>query len=124
MKVMTLRRFSDDDYPNAQPWFLDFLNNLNPVIDTINPLFANNITIDDNLAAERQTVTLSHGVPVLIKLQTLKLVPRLVRVGFANGYVGVAGITNYLNDGTFYVTVYFQGTPPVVPVLTTLVIEP
>lgn len=124
MRITPLRRFSDDDYPDAEPWFLNFLDNLNPVIDTLNPLFVNNVDIDNNLLAERQTVTLSHGVPVIIKLQKLPLVPRLVRVGYAAGFVGVGAITGYLNNGTFLVTVYFMGTPPTVPVLTMLIFEP
>jgi hypothetical protein len=124
VKVRPFRRFSDDDYPGAPTWFSDFLNTINPMVDGLNPLLANNIDIDNNLLAERQTVTLQHGVAIAIRLQRLKVIPRLVRVGYAAGYVGVGAITSYNTDGTFAVTVYFQGTAPTGPVQTTLVFEP
>lgn len=124
MKVRTFKRFSDDDYGQAPSWFLDFIDALNPMVDSLNPLLANNIDLDNNMLGERQTVLLSHGVPIIIKLQKLRQVPRFVRVGYAAGYVGLGGITTYLNDGTFYVTVWFLGIVPNVPVSTILFFEP
>jgi hypothetical protein len=124
MKVRTFKRFADDDYPHAPQWFLDHLDALNPMIDALNPLLANNIDIDNNMLAERQTVTLSHNTPIQIKLQKLKTTPFIVLVGYAHGYIGHGAITSYNNDGMFYVTVFFLGTIPTSPVSTTLVFLP
>jgi len=124
MKIRPLPRFLQDDYKSASSWFYTFLGNMNLIIDTLNPLIQNNVDIDNNLLAERQIVTLSHNTPITIKLQKLTAIPRLVRVGYAAGYVGVGAITGYNTDGTFQVTVYFVGTAPTAAVATTLVMEP
>lgn len=124
MKFRPFLRFNSDDYPKAEPWFLTYLNMINPMIDTLNVMLANNIDTTWNIAAERQTVLLSHGVPIQIKLRSLNQIPFLVRVGYASGYVGVGAITTYNTDGTLMVTVWFQGTPPTSPVSTLLVLEP
>jgi hypothetical protein len=100
------------------------LGNLNLIIDTLNPLVQNNIDIDNNLLAERQTVTLSHNTAIQIKMQKLAQQPRIVRVGYASGYIGVGAITGYNTDGTLEVTVYFVGTAPTSPVSTVLIFEP
>lgn len=124
MKLNTFKRYNKEDYSGATDWFLTFLDNINTTIDSLNPLITHNIDIDNNLLAERQIVTLSHGVPIRIKLRSLRIRPTLVRVGYAAGFVGVGAITAYNTDGTISVTVFFLGTPPSVPVLTTLVLEP
>lgn len=124
MKVAQLRRLNSDDYHNAPEWFLTFVDNMNVMIDNLNPLLQNGIDIDNNITAERQTVTLSHATPIKIKLNRLTTTPKIVRVGYAAGLVGVAAITAFNADGTITITVYFQGTPPTTPILTTLVMEP
>lgn len=125
MKIRPFLRFNSDDYPQAPSWFLTYLNMINPMIDTLNVLLFNQIDTFYNIAAERQTVTLSHGVPIQIKLRSLNQIPYLVRVGYAAGYVGVGAITGYNTDGTIMVTVWFQdATPPTSPVATLLVLEP
>src|SRR4051812_34029008 len=103
MKVRSFKRFSADDFRGSPNWFLDFIDSLNPMIDSLNPLLANNIDIDNNLLAERQSVTVSHGVPVTVTLRSLTAIPRLVRVGYAAGYVGSAAITSYNGDGSVQV---------------------
>jgi hypothetical protein len=124
MKIRPLPRFLQDDYPTAGSWFYNFLGNLNLIIDTLNPLVQGNIDTFYNIQCERQTVTLSHATAIQIKLQTLTAIPRFVRVGYAAGYVGVAAITSYNTDGTFDITVYFQGTAPTAAVATMLIFEP
>lgn len=124
MKLAPFRRFNRDDYRAAESWFGDFLDAMNLIIDSLNPLVASGVDIDNNLLAERQIVTLSHNVPIQIRLQRLKQVPKLVRVGYANGFIGTGAITGYNGDGSIMITVFFQGTPPTVPTATVLVIEP
>lgn len=124
MRIASFIRFNRDDYREAEPWFSDFLDSLNIIIDTLNPLLASNIDINNNLLAERQIVTLSHNVPIKVRLQRLKQIPTLVRVGYANGFIGTGAITGYNPDGTVMVTVFFHGTPPANPTATVLVIEP
>ena len=124
MKISPFRRFNSDDYPSAASYFSDFLGSLNVIVDALNNLLQNNIDITYNMAAERQTQMMTHGVAQNIKLNTLKQTPSLVRVGYAGGYVATAAITNYNSDGTVQVTVYFQGTAPTTPVSTLLVFEP
>lgn len=124
MRIRPFTRLSTDDFRGAEPWFITFLETMNPMIDTLNSLVQNNINIDDNLLAERQTVLLSHGVPVTIKLRKLRQQPYFVRVGYAAGHVGTGAVTGYNSDGSVQVTVYFSGTIPTTPVLTTIVLEP
>lgn len=123
MRLSPFRRFTSEDYPTAPSWFRTFFDNINPMVDQLNRLLASNIDIDSNLLAERQTVLVQHGVPITIKMNRLTQTPFLVRVGFANGHVGYAAVTNLNADGSVQVTVYFQDAP-VAPVSTVLVFEP
>lgn len=127
MKLLPFRRFLNEDFPKAPQYFYDFLADLNPFVDAINRLFQGNIDITNNLLAERQTVSVQHGVAVTIKLQKLDpnfQRPFLVRAGYANGQtVSSVAITGYNSDGTFTVVVSFVGAPTAtIPVL--LVFEP
>lgn len=124
MKIQPFKRLNRDDYRNAPDWFYDFLDAMNPLIDTLNILLLSNIDINNNLLAERQVVSLQHNVPITIKLLSLKQQPSLVRVGYANGFIGTGAITGYNVDGTYQVTVFFLGTPPTASTLTVLVFEP
>lgn len=74
--------------------------------------------------AERHTISVVHGVSINVRMISLKAAPKLVRVGYANGYVGVGAINQYNADGTVQVTVYFLGTPPTTAIPTVLVFEP
>jgi hypothetical protein len=123
MRFQALKRYNKDDYSGAAEWFLTFLDNINTAIDTLNPLLAHNVDIDNNLLAERRTVLVTQATPFKIKMQRLAVQPTLVRVGYAAGYVGIAGITSYNTDGSVSVTVYYTVIPPG-PILTTLVFEP
>lgn len=123
MQIQQFRRFSAEDYPHAPTWFRSLMDNINPMVDQLNQLLAGNIDIANNLLAERQTITVKHGVPFSIRMQRLTQTPFLVRVGYANGHVGYAAITNFNNDGTVQVTVYFQDAPTAA-IPTLLVFEP
>ena len=124
IKIQALKRYNKDDYSGATQWFLTFLDNINTTIDTLNPLLQGNVDIDNNLLAERQTVTLSHATAIKVKMRDLTIRPTLVRVGYAGGYVGSCAVQTYNVDGTITIICYFQGTPPTVPVATTLIFEP
>lgn len=124
MKLATLLRFSEDDYTGAPDWFRTFLGSLNQMVDSIGPLVQHNIDLDNNILGERQTLTVTNGVPITVRLRTLKTTPSFVRVGYAAGYVGVAAITKYNVDGTLQVTVNFTGTQPTSSVSITVYFEP
>lgn len=124
MKLKPFIRFANEDYKTAPKWFWDFLGNLNQAIDTLNALLQNNVDIDNNLLAERQTVTVSHNTPITLTMKKLTSTPRLVRLGYANGYQGVASITGYTTSGGVTVTVYFLGTAPTAAQSVVLVFEP
>lgn len=125
MKVRSINRFNRSDYPNQSDEFYRLLDNLNLIPDTLNPLLQSNVDIDNNLLAERQTVTLSHGVPVTVRMRKLKQTPFLVRYGYANkNAVRSATITQINADGTIAVTVFFESPAPTNPVPVVLVFEP
>lgn len=124
MQIRPFQRFQNDDYKAAPSWFWDFLGNLNQMVDTLNAALQNNLDIDYNFRAERQTVKVSHNVPVTLNLRRLSGQPRMVRLGYASGYQGTATITGYNTDGSLQVTVFFLGTAPTTPQTVTLVFEP
>lgn len=110
MKIQSFRRFTMQDYTGAPTWFQNFLNALDPMIDTLNFLLQNNIDLDNNILGERQTISLKHNVPITVKMKTLgQTRPNIVTVGYAQGFIGSAAITAYNADGTVDVTVFFQG---------------
>jgi hypothetical protein len=123
MKIRPFQRYANEDYKSAPKWFWDFLSNLNMMVDTLNSCLQNNLDIDNNLLAERQTVTVSHNTPATVSMKKIGT-PRLVRLGYANGYQGTASITGYGTDGSVIVTVFFVGTPPTTAQAVTLVFEP
>jgi hypothetical protein len=120
MKIRPLQRHNVDDYRQAPQWFRDFLDVTNQGVDTLNTVLQGNIDINNNLAAESQTVTLSHNTPTKVRLLRLQSVPSFCIAGYAGGNVGVGRITNYQSDGSLMVTVYFLGTPPTGSVATKL----
>lgn len=124
MKIRQFRRFNRDDYRAAPDWFLNFLDNLNLMVDQLNVLLQNNIDIDNNLLAERRTLSVTHNTPINVTMQKLTQQPYLVRAGYASGHV-VTGcnITGYNSDGSVAVTVTFADAPTS-PVSTTLIFEP
>jgi hypothetical protein len=124
MKFRPFRRFVIDDYPTSQSWFRDFLDALNPLIDTLNPMLQNGLDTTYNLTGERQVISLQHGVPVTVKLNSLKSQPVFVRCGYASGYVASAAVTAYNGDGSVTILPYFAGTPPASSVSVTVFFEP
>lgn len=112
MKIRPFIRFAQDDYKQAPQWFFTFLGVMNMFVDTLNAVLQNNVDIDNNQLAERQTLAVQHGVPISTKLNKLTGMPRMVRAGYASGQV-VTGcsITGYNNDGSVQVTVLFNGAP-------------
>jgi hypothetical protein len=124
MKIRPFTRFSQDDYRGSPVWFWNFLGNLNLMVDTLNAALQSNLDIDNNLLAERQTVSVSHNVPVTLRMKKLTSTPRLVRLGYANGYIGTAAISKYNTDGSLQVTVYFLGTVPTSAQSVVLIFEP
>ena len=123
MKVAPFKRFLQDDYHSAPQWFFDFLGNLNQMIDSLNPALQSGLDIENNLTAEVQQVTVSHEVPITLKMRRI-VTPRLVRLGYASGYHGVAGIVGFGTDGSVQVIVSFVGQMPPGPVAVELVFEP
>jgi hypothetical protein len=124
MLTIPFRRFNKDDYRNAPQYFYTLLDNLQPIVDTCNFLFQSNIDIDNNMLAERQIVSCTHGVPFSTRMRTLAVTPKLVRYGYASGaQVLAANITGYNADGTVEVTVLFNGAPTTAQTLQ-LVFEP
>lgn len=124
MRFRPLVHFNTDDYRTAPQWFSNFLSVMNLMVDTLNSLLQNNVDIDNNLLAERQTVSVIHNVPTTVKMRKLAQTPFLVRAGYASGHV-VTGcsITGYNNDGTVQITVQFSGAPTTA-IATTLIFEP
>lgn len=123
MQIQPFRRFTLEDYPNAPSWFQNFMTNINPMVDQLNQLLAGRIDIANNLLAERQTISVTHGVPFNIRMQRLTQSPFLVRVGYADGHTGYAAVTAFNVDGTVQVTVYFHDAPATA-VSTLLIFEP
>lgn len=124
MRIAAFARFNKDDFRNAPDWFLNFLDNINVTIDSLNPLIAHGIDIDNNMLAERQTIKVTHNVPLKITLRSLSRQPTLIRVGYAAGHlVSGASITGYNTDGSIMVTILFSDAPTT-PVLATVVFEP
>jgi hypothetical protein len=123
-RVAGFKRFDKEDYRTSPDWFDDFLENLNPMIDALNPLLQNSIDIDNNLLAERQTVAVTHNVPITLTMKRLKQTPFLVRAGYAQGHI-VTGcnITAYNSNGSIQVTVLFNDAPTTA-VSTVLIFEP
>jgi hypothetical protein len=57
-------------------------------------------------------------------MKKLTSAPKLVRLGYAGGYIGTAAITGYNTDGSIVVTVFFVGTVPTSAQSCVLVFEP
>lgn len=123
IKIRPFVRFNQDDYKGSSAWFWNFLGTLNLMVDTLNFLVQGNIDIDNNLYAERQTVSVSHNTPITLSMKKITSVPKMVRVGYASGYIATANITAYDTDGTLQVTVYFLGTVPTTAQTVILVFE-
>jgi len=124
VKIRPLKRFLQDDYRSAPQWFFDFLGSLNQAVDTLNPALQNGLDLDNNMTAERQQVTVTHNVPITVRMRRIGTTPRLVRLGYAAGYVGTANVTAYKSDGGVTVTVFFLGTVPTTAVSVVLIFEP
>lgn len=125
MKIGPFTRFNRNDYRNLPDAFYEVLDNLNPLVDTLNKLLQGNIDIDNNMLAERQLVSVEHAVPVTLRMRKLRTPPFLVRAGYSSGNrVAAANITQINSDGTVQVVVDFLSPAPTGPVEVVLVFEP
>lgn len=113
MRFQFFKRMSQDDYRDADEWFEPVFDAFNPMVDYLNRVLPNGLTLTDNIRCEIKTITVQHGVAANIRLDKLTGTrPRFVRTGYASGHV-VTGcqIVGYVNNNTVQVKVLFDGAP-------------
>lgn len=112
-KIPLWRKAALEDFPASPDWFRNFFNIINPFMDDTNRALLGQITIEDNMMADKFTTAVTHNVTKTLKVDKTQLpgTPVALVFGDTGGEIITGHKFRTLGGGNIELTVLFSGSP-------------